>query len=89
MLSHDLKNVAAALQMGIDGKSLNERSLREVVRQLRTLADDAEQLEAAAIAPAAQLGGHNMPDNVVRIATVLAKKGVTVGPRPIGGGDAA
>lgn len=90
MLSHNLKNLAAALQMGIDGKSLTERALRTAIGQMRELAEDAARLEACAIAPDVKVA--ELPDNVVRIATVLVKKGVTTGPRPVGpsgGGDAA
>lgn len=90
MLSHDLKALSdrfSSYQLG--GMEITPEGVADLVACLKDLALQADQLEAATIAPAAKLSGHDLPDNVVRIATVLARKGVTVGPRPVGGGDAA
>lgn len=90
MLSHDIQALAdrfASYRLG--GMQISPEGVAHLVTCLQDLVQKAERLEAAKVSPSVQLTGHDLPDNVVRIAAVLARKGVMVGPRPVGGGDAA
>lgn len=90
MLSHDMRNIAAALELGADTGHLTGADLREISSRLANLAGVAQQLERTAVVA---LGGDratDLPPNVIAIARKLDRKGVTVGlPVDPNGGDAA
>ncbi|BAE49254.1 hypothetical protein [Paramagnetospirillum magneticum] len=71
-----------------EGLVLEPQGVDTICAMLAAFAYDARQLEQSAVSDLAK-AGDDLPENVVQIATVLARKGVRVGPRPIGGGDAA
>lgn len=87
MLSHDLRNVAHIIVIGIDAGCMTPELMREVADRLVNLAGVAKQLERTAVVAIG--GGHDpahLPPNVVAITAKLDRPGV---PAPAGGGDVA
>ncbi len=88
MLSDNLRTLQGHLLECRDtGMELDAPAVVAVCAILEAAIYDAEQLEARPVPPVDRLA--ELPPNVVRLARVLDRKGVRVGPRPTGGGDAA
>lgn len=93
MLSHDMRNLAAALELGADAGHLTANDLREISSRLVDLAGQVRHLEDAVPSNAARMVvevSAELPSNVVALARKLGRKGVTVGlPAGPNGGNAA
>lgn len=89
MLSENIDALRGSLAAYSDtGMVLEPLAVTNICMLLASFAHDAQQLEQSVVPPSVRLTGHDLPEGVVRIATVLAKQGVRVG-FPSGGGDAA
>jgi len=91
MLSENIAALADHLRRYADsGVEMDAVAVTSIVAILDACAEDAAALERAVAPPTARLTGHDLPANVVAIATRLHRQGVTVGmPSPAGGGGAA
>ena len=80
MLSEDLQSLYSRMGEYTDsGMVLDPQGVEMVRAILKAAIEDAEELESRTVPFADQVT--ELPDNVVQIAKVLARKGVHVGPR--------
>lgn len=87
MLSEDLKCLFHFLDDFVDtGVELNGEVVFKLCSSLEAAIEDAKELESRTVPIPDQIA--ELPDNVVRIATLLDRKGVRAGCAPTGG-DAA
>ena len=85
MLSQNLQSLRDRLHEYVDtGMQLDPKGVFTVCAILEAAIDDAEELESRTVPVSDQVT--DLPDNVVRIATALARKGVRVGPGPFNPG---
>ena len=90
MLSEKLRNLGDRLaEYEHAGLQLAPEGVAAIRAVLEACAEDARALEGREVPPPDRVG--DLPGNVVRLAAMLARKGVHVGPRPAGDGpgDAA
>lgn len=89
MVSEDLRNLAKTLGEKLSADSLTLGDIARAINIIATASHDVRALENAAVVEAARLTDPDLPANVVRIAAVLARKGVGVGAPAKPGGTAA
>lgn len=78
MISQNLQSLRDRLHEYVDtGVQLDAKAVFMICAVLEAAIDDAQELEARTVPVADQVG--DLPENVVRIATALARKGVRVG----------
>lgn len=82
MLSEKLANLAAALRARMHDGTLNGQMMDAALDRLAVMAEDVRELELTAVADPAKLTEADLPENVIRLARVLHRQGVTVGPPP-------
>ena len=90
MLSENLESLRGRLaQYKHTGMELAPEAVIAVCAVLEAAIEDARELESRTVPMSERID--EFPENVVRIAAILDRKGVHVGPRPAGDGpgDAA
>ncbi|MGD9638350.1 MAG: hypothetical protein AB7U85_04760 [Alphaproteobacteria bacterium] len=87
-IATEIRKIASRLAQGVAERNITESQLRKASEDLNQLSLDVDSLEDVVILKR----DYDVPDNVIKIAFALNKKGVTAG-MPDGnkpdGGDAA
>jgi len=87
MLSEKFSNTLNAADRRVEAQEMSSEVWRLFRNQMNSLIKQLEHFERTAeIGENGKKG--DLPPNVVRIAEVLDRKGVRVGPRPVDGGAA-